>query len=812
MKYTITRVLSTLLIANYALISNQCEAAPAGFIPFNSGTYTQDFNALPSTGTDGITQSNISLLTGWYAGTINKNFSTVGQTDGLTAGVFSPTNPQTVTFSTGAQAATTSGLPGRTFNWGVAGANPVTDRALGVLVNGVDSAIEARFTNETGGMINSLTITFDGEQWRQSGSGVPNTTSPNDRLMFTISRNGTSYTSYAVLDFVAPKNPGSSASALDGNLAANRAANITATITGYDIGIGSNFYLRWYDQNQSGTEQGKAIDNFSLSVTSIVPPNQTTSWIATSPTASWYDYTSWSTGTPTTSGFTTVNDGHTAYFTTGSASIQDLKIGTTNTGYMIQSGGSLNVSQVNFSLGHNAGSFGKYTISDGQLTVLRRFRVGMNGEGEFLQTGGTVTLQLDSMSIGEGLSSKGIYRLSGGNLDVASRLDIGMNGEGQFVQTGGTATIQSLVFGNTSQSQGSGQLDGGLLKVQGLTVGLAGRGTFEQNGGTLEAADLSVRQAANGSNFTLSGSTSKIISNQIYVGTAGTGSFVQNAGLVQITNGLRVASGTYEMHGGQIAAAELYVNEASDNAKFVQSAGDINLQGKLFVGYGSSAAKYELSGGTLTVGGDTCISCSNLSFGMGIMEQTGGLHQISGSLILGQKATNNAQYLIQNGTLDIFRDLIVGADVIPLKRFSVVGGLADIEVGRNFVMGPSNTLQNQPVMESFIDQTGLSTIEITGTATLRGRLSVDLLGGFFPSIGQQYEVLHAAGGISGSWILDGPDANFFQMVVTPQSVFLITQVPEPSTWMLSGFMFTSAIVFYARRLKTGAQEKGPRTS
>jgi hypothetical protein len=262
-----------LMVFCLSAISQAAGPPPLGFIPF-TGNFSENFNTLPATGTNGTTQSSLSALAnnGWYLGLTNRNFNNSGALakSGIYSSSFSVTNPQTVTFSTGSQAGSTTNPPGQAFQWGIAGTNTVSDRAIGLAITSADGAIEARFANQTSEVIRSLNIKYDGEQWRQSGTQVPSSpAAANDRLRFAFSYDGLNYTPVSSLDFIAPKNLVTTAAALDGNATANRVSNITTTLTGLKIQPNQNFYLRWYDQNQSGTEQGKAIDNVSVQATKL---------------------------------------------------------------------------------------------------------------------------------------------------------------------------------------------------------------------------------------------------------------------------------------------------------------------------------------------------------------------------------------------------------------------------------------------------------------------------------------------------------------------------------------------------------------
>jgi len=213
--------------------------------------YTQDFNALVSSGTSSV------LPSGWYLDETGSAAAANGQ---YTAG-------------------TGTGTAGDVYSFGAAGSS---DRALGTLFSGTNTpTIGASFTNNTGQTINEIAISYTGEQWRLGA-----TTGRPDRLDFQYSTNATNllvatYTSVDALDFTAPYT-GPTVGARDGTAAANRVA-VSATISGLSIPNGAVFFLRWRDFDASpGADDGLAIDDFSLTPKSSTDPSATGS---SSPTA-----------------------------------------------------------------------------------------------------------------------------------------------------------------------------------------------------------------------------------------------------------------------------------------------------------------------------------------------------------------------------------------------------------------------------------------------------------------------------------------------------------------------------------------------
>ena len=237
-------VIVAVLVLQHLLIISPMTAKAAIGTPVSINaldtSLTQNFNSLAGSGTSGSTTPD-----GW-------DFTETG------------TNANT-TYTVG----TGSGNSGDTYSFG---ASASSDRAFGGLRSGsLVTIIGATFTNNTGGTINSLTISYTGEQWR---AGVSNRGAA-DRLDFQISTNATNlttgtYSDVNTLDFSSP-NTAAAAGPLDGNLAVNRTA-VSSTITGLSVANGATFFIRWVDFDIASSDDGLAIDDFSITATGTVTP------------------------------------------------------------------------------------------------------------------------------------------------------------------------------------------------------------------------------------------------------------------------------------------------------------------------------------------------------------------------------------------------------------------------------------------------------------------------------------------------------------------------------------------------------------
>jgi hypothetical protein len=203
--------------------------------PLSVGTlnvpYTQDFNSLSSTAPSAV------LPAGWFfvetgSGAAANGFYLAG--NGI-------------------------GTAGDTYSFGTAGSS---ERAFGSLRSGtVVPTIGAGFTNTSGNTITALQISYRAEQWRAGavrGSVI-------DRLDFQISYNATSlttgtWTDINDLDFSSLVNAGP-IGAVNGNA---NFINLTHEIGGLSIPSGQSFFIRWSDFDVPNSDDGLAVDDFSI--------------------------------------------------------------------------------------------------------------------------------------------------------------------------------------------------------------------------------------------------------------------------------------------------------------------------------------------------------------------------------------------------------------------------------------------------------------------------------------------------------------------------------------------------------------------
>lgn len=218
-------------------------------VSYTGTPYFQSFDTLAGTtnNTTGVTWTDNSTLPGWYAS--KTSYNVTDATIGGSASTFDATN-----------VANNVGL----FSFGTA-AN--AERALGMRstsqVAGNDPVrVGVRLVNNSGQTLTKLSVAYRGEQWYASTQSAAHTVTVDYQIGATSLTTGT-WTAASALTFTAPISTGTTARALDGNATANR-RGLAVQLTGLSWAPGQELWIRFNDANQSGNEQGLAIDDLAI--------------------------------------------------------------------------------------------------------------------------------------------------------------------------------------------------------------------------------------------------------------------------------------------------------------------------------------------------------------------------------------------------------------------------------------------------------------------------------------------------------------------------------------------------------------------
>lgn len=135
--------------------------------------------------------------------------------------------------------------------------------------------IAVAFVNNTGGALDSLTLTYAGEQWRYSAGAA-------QALTLEIGQ-GSSFAGVtnwlapgSAFNFVSPRSGPPGAGGIDGNVG-GRVAGVGGTQV-VQWNAGETLWIRWSLVNTAGGKQGMAIDDLTLAVTAAPPVPEPGTW------------------------------------------------------------------------------------------------------------------------------------------------------------------------------------------------------------------------------------------------------------------------------------------------------------------------------------------------------------------------------------------------------------------------------------------------------------------------------------------------------------------------------------------------------
>jgi hypothetical protein len=399
----------------------------------------------------------------------------------------------------------------------------------------------------------------------------------------------------------------------------------------------------------------------------------------------------------------------------------------------------------NLVLGNQASGDGTYTLTGNTAQTRIAFQAGGNGgnangaliignagQGSFIQglidgsDGGNQVHVAGDLVLGQQPGSAGSYTLNSGALSVGGQIAVGgqSTGSSVFVQNGGSVVLTALASsdpdyvpvggagaapwggalaigggvgnGDGSNSGGSGSyfLNAGSINTYNLLVGPSGTGTLWQSGGSLTTTFMTIGFSGNGT-YNLSGGTLNSYSGA--VGYAGSGVFNQSGGVVTIATDLVIGSqyasntpgsGLYNLSGGTLHSGNTTVGDG-EQGDFVFTGGTHNVTGNLVVGDQAAGV------GTYTITGNA--SQLNIGFVPGGNTGTasnGSAISGNGALIVGNAGNGSfTQGLIDQSDagnqVNVAGDLVLGAQGGSVGAYALnagtltVGGVLVIGSGSN---------------------------------------------------------------------------------------------------------------------------------
>jgi len=209
--------------------------------------------------------------------------------------------------------------------------------------------------------------------------------------------------------------------------------------------------------------------------------------------------------------------------------------------------------------------------------------------------------------------------------------------------------------------------------------------------------------------------------------------------------------------------------------------------------------------------------------GNATLEALQGTHNIQLPVILNSNTDVSASAGAQldlNGTLNLNGNTlnVTGAGQVNIN--SVATGMGAVVssaiLGTSGVTGVSGNLTSTGTLDIDISGTTLGFFDsfgVSGTASITGLLSVELAGGFVPTLGDTFTVVSASSVSAAGLALTGPNAAQFNLIVNANSIVLqangvpplaASQVPEPTSLLLLvagfGLLFVRSRSFPTERL------------
>lgn len=419
--------------------------------------------------------------------------------------------------------------------------------------------------------------------------------------------------------------------------------------------------------------------------------------------------------------------------------------------------------------------------------------VGINGNGALsIQTGGMVSSV--GADIGKEVSGDGEVTIAGaGSLwDVNGIITVGMRGEGDLlVNAGGRVEADRILMGRFASATANmvinGEVDidsdGSYLYVgyeAPSTLTLNGTLTVSDPGGTIGGDD----------GYTIVGSSSGA-TGQLTINAGG--SFSSSAQLQ--LGALAGSHGTVTIHAGGSAISRLAASSPSgaagnvgrDGTGIMNIAGGLwnCLDGALNVGFnaGSNGTMNITNGGSaLSIGGS--IGRSAGANGTVLIDGAGSDWTSTATLNVGVTGT---------GSLTVANGGLVAAPTVQIGGNGTAGGIGlfsgtvanDGTLAPGDVPGPADiglltingALTQAPTGKTVVDISGTATgqrdrLQISTSASLSGTLQVNLVGGFIPAPGQEFQII-TAGNVSGTFAdLSGPGSGYLEAVYDATTVKL----------------------------------------
>jgi hypothetical protein len=289
------------------------------------------------------------------------------------------------------------------------------------------------------------------------------------------------------------------------------------------------------------------------------------------------------------------------------------------------------------------------------------------------------------------VNNGGTANITGGTAE-ATRVFLGLYGSASIIEhTGGSATFSSdlyIVNGSDYNLSGSGSLTTG--GGSGLRMRV---GNFNQSGGVHNATST-IDMEDPQSSYSLSG-TGQLNSGTVNIRSSfdltNTATFTQTDG-THNNNHLKIAytsyntQGSYKLYGGTLnSTTQTIGGDRGSIGSLDHTAGSNTTNSMILGSRDDSSGTYNLSGtGKLFTTNNLIVGLA----GNGIMDQSGGTHEVGGSITLGHDTGSSGFYNISGGALSV-SDMRVG--YFGRGDFQIANSLADISITNSLLFGPDSS-------------------------------------------------------------------------------------------------------------------------
>jgi autotransporter-associated beta strand protein/T5SS/PEP-CTERM-associated repeat protein len=336
-----------------------------------------------------------------------------------------------------------------------------------------------------------------------------------------------------------------------------------------------------------------------------------------------------------------------------------------------------------------------------------------------------------------------------GNFAVSGELFFGdsTNSQGTLNLQSGTMTVNNKIFVGNNRGTGALNMSGGTLTKTGGDQTFVGRdngtGTLTQSGGTISLNhDFYVGQGGGGNGtLNLSGSAVLNTGRDFVIGReGGTGALNMSGGTITKTGdekflvGHNNGKGTVVQSGGTITANnELYIgneNAGASGTYTLSGTGALTVSNEVVVGRESGTGTLNVNGGTITTAGNGNMYIGRRN-GTGTLNQSNGVIVVNREFGVGTRDDNKigtGTYNLSGGSLSAANNIFIGKEQGSSGTLNMTGGTMTtsdkLQIGHNQSTGAVTqsggtvNVQNEVYVGNETTNTSVGTYTLSGTGIL----------------------------------------------------------------------------------------------